>query len=82
MANPIGHPPLTEIYAPLLAPVIAAVISGAVAGCQLSPITDATIMASASAVSYHVDTTHKRKQAIHCHHCLALLLPFYAGTAF
>lgn len=61
MANLLGHPPLTEAYANLLAPVIAAVISGAVAGCQLSPITDATIMASTSAVCYHTD--HAQTQA-------------------
>ncbi len=55
MVNLVGHPPLDVSHLSLVAPVIAAILSGAIAGCQLSPITDATVMASASAACYHMD---------------------------
>lgn len=48
---------------PFLAPTIAAVISGAVAGGHFSPLSDATIMASTSAGSSHIE--HVETQALY-----------------
>ena len=47
--------PLDPHYIPLLYPVLGALLSGSLAGSHISPITDATIMASTSAGSYHLD---------------------------
>ncbi len=58
----LGNPPLVsldDLYQ--IAPVIGALLSGAIAGSHLSPITDATVMASTSAQSYHLD--HVQTQA-------------------
>jgi len=68
---PIGIPMIaalnsgaaTIVGLPLLLPLIAAILAGAVAGSHISPITDATIMASTSARSYHLD--HVQTQTIY-----------------
>lgn len=48
-------PPLALTDVPLLLPTLGAILSGALAANTLSPIADATIMASTSTATYHAD---------------------------
>lgn len=67
---PIGVPMIIALYGfsgvvsavqiPLLFPMLGAIISGAIAGDHISPISDTTIMSSASAGVTHMD--HVRSQ--------------------
>lgn len=63
--------PLNPYSISLLYPSLGALLSGSLVGSHISPITDATIMASTSAGSYHLD--HVTTQ-------LAYVLPAIIGT--
>lgn len=56
-----GHTPALTHEIPLLLPSIGAILSGIVAGSHISPISDATIVASNSVQCYHID--HVQTQA-------------------
>ena len=56
-----GHTPALIPEMPLLLPSIGAILSGIVAGSHISPISDATIVASNSVQCYHID--HVQTQA-------------------
>ncbi len=56
-------PPLSVSQVMLIFPAIGAILSGAIAGAHLSPISDATVMASISAGAYHID--HVRTQFLY-----------------
>ncbi len=50
-----GNDLFTATQTPFLYAVIGAILSGAIAGAHVSPISDATVMASTSAGAYHID---------------------------
>ncbi|MDQ5891019.1 MAG: Na+ antiporter NhaC [Candidatus Dependentiae bacterium] len=61
--------PIGEV--PCLFPMLGAILSGAVLGDHVSPISDTTIMSSASTGSYHLD---------HVYTQLVYVLPIFVGT--
>ena len=61
--------PIAEV--PCLFPMLGAILSGAVLGDHVSPISDTTIMSSASTGSYHLD---------HVYTHLLYVLPIFIGT--
>lgn len=63
--------PLEQV--PSLFPMLGAILSGAVLGDHVSPISDTTIMSSASTGSYHLD---------HVFTQLVYVLPVFVGTFF